>query len=128
MKKINAFLIALLLLVALPLALAGTAKADDMTKTNNGIKATLKVDPSRSMIDLYLADGKTREALTEAKVKATVVLPDGSVVEKDLMGMKMGPAFSFMNTLDMSLNGRYSFDIRVETGVIVAVFRFAADI
>jgi len=128
MKKINAFLLTLLLLVSLPLVVPGGAGADEMTKTKNGIKAALNVDPSKSMIDIYLTDDRTEQTLTKAKVRATVVLPDGSVVEKDLMGMMMGPAFSFMNTLDMSLNGRYSFDIKVETGNATAVFKFTADI
>lgn len=128
MKKINSLLLALLLVAALFQAMPGTVRADEMTKTRNGIEAALKVDPSKSMIDLYLADAKTREAVTEAKVRVKVALPDGTVVEKDLLGMKMGPAFSFMNTLDMSSNGRYSFDILVETGKTTASFRFTADI
>lgn len=128
MKKINAILLALLFLVALPLTSPAGAGADDMTKTKNGIKAALNLDPSKSMVDLYLTDNKTKQTLKEAKVRATVVLPDGSVVEKELMGMMMGPVFSFMNTLDMSLNGRYSFDINVETGNTKAVFKFTADI
>jgi hypothetical protein len=36
-------------------------------------------------------------------------------VEKDLIGMKMGEAYSFMNSLDMSRPGRYSFDISIES-------------
>lgn len=128
MKNIKAVLLILPLLVALILAIPGVSGAGEMTRTKNGIKAELNLDPSKSMIDLYLTDNKTEQALTEAKVRATVVLPDGSVVEKDLMGMMMGPAFSFMNTLDMSLNGRYSFDIKVKTGNATAVFKFTADI
>ncbi len=41
MKKTNAFLLALLLLVALPLAGTGGAKADDMTKKKTGSRPPL---------------------------------------------------------------------------------------
>ena len=81
------------------------------TKIENGIKATLKVTLSKNMIDLILEDAKTGKAITEADVNAKIQLPDGSHVEKKLMGMKMGDIFSFMNSLDMSRKGTYHFGI-----------------
>lgn len=84
------------------------------TKIMDGIKGRLKVTPAMSMLDLYLADAKTGEVITQAKVKATITMPDGKKVEKDLPGMKMGETFSYMNTLDFSLKGVYTFDITAE--------------
>ena len=32
------------------------------------------------------------------------------------MGMKMGAEFSFMNSADLSLKGKYTFDVTAEIG------------
>lgn len=88
------------------------ADKKEATKTNDGLKATLKVEPEKSMVDLFLTELRNNKPVTEAKVKATITTPKGTV-EKELIGMKMEDIFSFMNTLDMSAKGRYSFDILI---------------
>lgn len=94
------------------------------TATEAGIKATLKVNRSNSMVDLYLADEKTGMPVTSGKVLAEIKLPDGKTVEKELIGMKMGQEYSFMNSLDLSLKGKYAFDISVSAGSRRARFDF----
>lgn len=94
------------------------------TSTESGIKATLKVNQSSSMVDLYLAEEKTGAPVTSGKVFAKIKLPNGKIVEKELMGMKMGQEYSFMNSLDLSLKGKYSFDITVVAGSTRARFDF----
>ncbi|MBI5643040.1 MAG: hypothetical protein HY954_06165 [Deltaproteobacteria bacterium] len=103
------------------------ARAEDMTGRSGGIQATLKVDPKKSMIDLYLYDyAKALTPITEAKVEVRIRTPRGAV-KKDLAGMKMGGEYSFMNSLDLSAKGRYIFDITVETGGRKANFSFSYD-
>ena len=85
-------------------------------KSANGIKGRLKITPSKSMLDLYLTDAATDKSITKAKVRAVITMPDGKKVENDLMGMKMGAEFSFMNTADLSLKGKYTFDVSAEVG------------
>lgn len=80
-------------------------------KVVEGIEGRLKVTPEMNMIDFYLYDAKTDNAITYAKVKITITLPDGKKVEKELPGTKTEETFSFMNTIDLSLKGMYSFDI-----------------
>ncbi len=86
-----------------------------VSKVENGIKATLKVTPSKNMVDLILEDAKTGKPITEANVNAKIQLPDDSHVEKKLIGMKMGDIFSFMNSLDMSRKGTYYFEFFVRS-------------
>lgn len=117
-------LIVALLLAAIPVV----GSAFETEKTSGGIKAVLKVDPAKSMVDLYLSDSSTRKEITNAKVRATIILPKGDVVEKELIGMKMGDVFSFMNTLDMSRKGRYRFEVTVEAGKTRVKFDFHSDI
>lgn len=103
----------------------GTAKAEE-AQVSNGIKAVLKVDPAKSMVDLYLYNmAKTLTPMKDAKVKAVVTMPDGKKVEKELIGMKMGDTYSYMNSLDMRLKGGYSFDISVQAGKRKARFAFS---
>ena len=124
MKKKKAFLIAMLIAIAASFQ-ANNARADELSKTADGIKAILKLDPAKSMVDFYISDAKTGKGIEDAEVEAIITLPDGKKVEKELMGMKMGgDAFSFMNTLDMSLNGNYNFDIMVEAGKTRVNFNF----
>jgi hypothetical protein len=118
--KILKVLIVALLLTAIPVV----GSASEVAKTSGGIKAVLKVDPAKSMVDLYLSDSKTRKEIKGAKVKVTITLPTGEKVEKELMGMKMGVSFSFMNTMDMSRKGSYIFDITVELGKTTHKFNF----
>lgn len=91
------------------------AQAETSIKSSEGVKAVLKTDPAKKMMDLFLSELPGGKEITEAKVKASVTFPDGRKVEKDLIGMKMGDAYSFMNSLDMSRPGRYSFDISIES-------------
>ena len=104
------------------------AEADEMTNSANGIKATLKINAPKSMIDLYLFDQATLRPIADLKAVASITYPDGRKGEKELMGMKMGEAVSYMNTLDMSQKGRYIFDITVESGKRKAKFHFACDV
>src|SRR3989337_2880891 len=101
--------------------------SDGVSKIEKGIKATLKVTPSKNMVDLILEDAKTGKAITEADVNAKVQMPDGSLIEKKLAGMKMGEMFSFMNSLDMHAKGTYRFDISVRTGNRDIQFNFQYD-
>lgn len=88
--------------------------SEGVTQVEKGIKATLKVTPSKSMVDLILEDAKTGKPITKADVNAKIQLPDNSHLEKKLMGMKMGGVFSFMNSLDLSRKGTYHFGILVK--------------
>jgi len=94
------------------------------TSTESGIKAILKVNRSNSMVDLYLMDAETGASVTSGKVFAKVKLPNGKTVEKELIGMQMGQEYSFMNSLDLSLKGKYAFDISVAAGDKRARFDF----
>jgi len=89
--------------------------SDGVSKIEKGIKATLKVTPSKNMVDLILEDSKTGKPITEAHVNAKIQLPDDSHVEKKLIGMKMGDIFSFMSSLDMSRKGTYYFEFFVRS-------------
>lgn len=80
-------------------------------KVVKGVEGRLKVMPAMNRIDFYLYDTKTDKAITDAKVRAIITMPDGKKIEKELQGMKMEETFSFMNTVDLSLQGIYSFDI-----------------
>lgn len=110
----NKMTILLVMLFSFSLGLLPAAgEAETSIKSSEGVKAVLKTDPSKSMIDLFLSEGA--KEITDAKVMASVTFPDGKKVEKELIGMKMGAAYSFMNSLDMSMPGRYSFDISIRT-------------
>ena len=98
------------------------------SKVAEGIKATFKVTPSMSMVDIILADAATNKAITKAKVVASVKGPDGKVQEKELVGMKMGKEYSFGNTIDFSRKGNYSFDIRVEVDKRKVRFNFKYEV
>src|SRR3990170_4860234 len=87
--------------------------SEAVSKVEKGIKATLKVTPSKNMVDLILEDAKTGKPITEADVNAKIQLPDDTHVDKKLIGMKMGETFSFMNSLDMSRKGTYYFEFFV---------------
>lgn len=100
--------------------------AETSTKSSDGVKAVLKTDPAKKMIDLFLSEGANE--ITDAKVTASVTLPDGQKVEKDLIGMKMGEAYSFMNSLDMSKPGRYSFEITIKKSGKSVKFQFIQNI
>jgi hypothetical protein len=89
--------------------------AETSVKSSEGVKGVLKTDPAKKMVDLFLSELPSGKEITDAKVRASVTFPDGRRVEKDLIGMKMGEAYSFMNSLDMSRPGRYSFDISIES-------------
>ncbi|MBI5468364.1 MAG: hypothetical protein HY891_04450 [Deltaproteobacteria bacterium] len=122
--KILKILMFTLLIAAMPVI----GSASEVAKTSGGIKAVLNVDPAKSMVDLYLSDSKTQKEISGAKVKAAITLPNGEKVEKELMGMKMGDSFSFMNTLDMSRKGSYIFDITVDLGKTTHKFNFHYDV
>jgi|GEM_PF-2678393 hypothetical protein len=133
MKKLVKAVFLVLLLSAAP-AFAATehgshdhGSADNAlvgTATDTGIKATLKVNRSNSMVDLYLVNASTGASMTAGKVFAKIKLPNGKTVEKELIGMKMGQEYSFMNSLDLSLKGKYAFDISVAAGGKQARFDF----
>jgi len=102
----------LLMLVAASSVIAHTGhEMEGEGKVVKGVEGWLKVTPEMSMIDFYLYDAKTHKAITDAKVKVTITLPDGKKMEKELPGTKTEETFSFMNTVDLSLKGVYSFDI-----------------
>ncbi len=98
------------------------------TKVVDGIKGRFKVTPSMHMLDLYLADAATDKVITGAKVKVAITMPDGKKAEKEFSGMKMGEVFSYMNTTDLSLKGKYSFDITAEVGNKKPTFSFTYEV
>ncbi|MBI5199542.1 MAG: hypothetical protein HZA09_05965 [Nitrospirae bacterium] len=90
----------------------GTAQGE--SKVVDGVKAVLNVTPSMSMVDVVLTYADTGKTITNGKVFASVKGPDGKVEKKELVGGTMGKEFSFMNTLNLSRKGKYSFDITTE--------------
>ena len=80
-------------------------------KVVKGVEGRLKVMPAMNRIDFYLYDSKKDKTITTVKVSATITMPDGKKIEKELPGTKTEETFSFMNTVDLSLQGIYSFDI-----------------
>lgn len=126
MKTLKIIMAVLFIIAAIS---ADSIASGGLEKTAGGIKAVLKLDPQKSMVDLYLYDmAKTLRPITEAKVNAVVTLPGGKKVEKELMGMKMDGVFSYMNTLDMSAKGSYSFDISVKMEARKVDFNFVCDV
>ncbi|OGP13714.1 MAG: hypothetical protein A2052_01940 [Deltaproteobacteria bacterium GWA2_54_12] len=119
----------ILLLIVFSLGLwPAVVRAETSTKSSNGVKAVLKTDPAKKMVDLFLSELPGGKEITDAKVTASVTFPDGRKVEKDLIGMKMGEAYSFMNSLDMSKPGRYSFDIAIKKSGKSIKFEFIQNI
>jgi hypothetical protein len=119
MKTIISIITAVFLAVSMSLispAAANGADRAETTKSVSGIKATLAVSPDKSMVDLYLTDEATGREIRTAKVRALISTPGNpsKKIEKELIGMSMDGRFSFMNSLDMSFKGRYSFEIQVE--------------
>ncbi len=119
-KKFRSTLMTLFTLFAAFVFIAGISwgemkhvPSEAVSKVEKGIKATLKVTPSKNMVDLILEDAKTGTPVTEADINAKIQLPDDSHVEKKLIGMKMGDIFSFMSRLDMSRKGTYYFEFFV---------------
>lgn len=55
-------------------------------------------------------------------------MPDGKKIEKDPLGMKMGGAFSFTNTADLSLKGKFHIDISADVGKKKVQFLFTYDV
>lgn len=105
-----------------------SAYGAELAKTDKGIKAVLKIDANGSMMDLCLYDlSKALRPIKEAKAFAIVTTPGKKKVEKELTGMEMGKAFSFMGTLDMREKGRYIIDIKVEADKKTAKFNFIYD-
>jgi len=104
------------------------AEAETSMKSSDGVKAVLKTDRAKKMVDLFLSEAKSGKEITKAKVTASVKMPDGKTVRKELLGMKMGDAYSFMNSLDMSVPGRYSFDIEIRSSGKTMKFEFTQDI
>src|SRR3990167_4035415 len=101
--------------------------SDGVSKIEKGIKATIKVTPSKNMVDLILEDAKTGKAITEADVNAKVQMPDDTHVDKKLIGMKMEDKYSFMNSLDMHIKGTYRFEVFVKGGGKDVQFNFQYD-
>lgn len=122
----------LLLLIFITPAIAQQDQMDQQmageTKVVDGISGRFKVTPSMNMLDLYLTDKKTNKVITQAKARVNVISPDGIKIEKELAGMKMGEVYSFMNNLDMSMKGKYKFDITVESGKKKVTFPFAYEV
>jgi len=113
----------MILLMTLAVAGAGNAiAAMKMTKTVDGFEATLSISPK--MADLRLVEAGSGRAVMNAVVTATVVSPSGQKRVKKLMGMKMGEVYSYMNSIDMSSKGRYTFHITVKAGERIVSLEF----
>ena len=80
-------------------------------KVVKGVEGRLKVMPAMNRIDFYLYDSKKDKTITTVKVSATITMPDGKKIEKELPGTKTEETFSFMNTVDLSVKGIYRFEI-----------------
>lgn len=91
------------------------AVAAQSADTEKNVKGVLKTDPAKKMIDLFLSELPSGREIMDAKVRAAITYPDGRKVEKELIGMRMGEVYSFMNSLDFSKPGRYSFDVSIQT-------------
>ncbi len=132
-QMLSRLVIIALFFTALSVPFSDKAYGAKMEKRDSGIKATLKVDAEKSMMDVYLYDlSKALKPIKDAKVTASVILPDGKKVTKELMGMEMEhharhKVFSFMNSLDMREKGRYIFDIKVKLQNKTAKFNFIYD-
>ncbi len=100
---------------------------ESQEKRSGNVKAVLKIDHEKSMVDLYLNDAASNRPITAALVKAVIKTPDGKKIEKELIGMRMGEAFSYMNTLEMSKKGSYTFEIKVDYGGTKVPFSFFYD-
>lgn len=127
MKILNRyFLMMALFLIVIPAIMGiNDASADGMTKTVNGIKATLKIDRTQDMVDLYLTDTATQKPITDALASADIRTPKGNLKDKHLLGMKMAEGYSYMNKIDMKDKGEYVFDITVEYGKKQVKFNFS---
>lgn len=128
MRVKTALISSIFVLILLALTGMGLAGADDMTENAGGIKATLKIDVSKGMAELYLADLDTSKAVTGAKVGALITNPAGRKEEKALMYMKMGEVVPYMSMLDLSRKGRYIFDVTAESGKKKARFHFTYEV
>ncbi len=113
---------------AVIVSLSAQAMASEAVKTVGGIKAVLRLDTEKSMMDIYLSDALTGKDITDGKVTAVITMPDGEKIEKELMGMKMGASFSFMSSLNMPRKGMYLFDITVDTGKTKIRFKFSQSV
>lgn len=119
--------VSMLLCLIFVSAVAGNAlAAKKLTETVDGFTATLSVSPK--MVDLFLVDAASGKAVTDGVVTATVVHPDGQKLVKKLMGMKMGEVYSYMNSLDMSAKGIYTFHIIVKAGEKSVQFDFKSGV
>lgn len=124
MKSMKIAVSLLILLLISPVMATGWESPE---KKSGNVKAVLKIDPEKSMVDLYLNDAVSNRPITDARVKAAVKTPDGKKIEKELIGMRMREAFSYMNTLEMSKKGKYSFEIKVDSGGTKVLFSFFYD-
>lgn len=124
MKSVKVAVSLLILFLISPVMANGWESPE---KKSGNVKAVLKIDPEKSMVDLYLNDAASNRPITGALVKAVIKTPDGKKIEKELMGMRMGEAFSYMNTLEMSKKGSYTFEITVDYGGTKVRFSFFYD-
>jgi hypothetical protein len=122
MVSVTLFLCLVLAAVAVDNALAEMK----LTKTVDGLKATLSVTPK--MADLLLVDAGSGRAVTDGVVTATVVYPNGKKSVKKLMGMKMGDVYSYMNSIDISAKGIYTFHITVKVAKRTVKFDFKSGV
>lgn len=114
MKRVIIFYISCILLLLATASSVIAHTGHEMVgevKVVKGVEGRLKVMPAMNRIDFYLYDTKTDKAITDAKVRAIITMPEGKKMEKELPGTKTEETFSFMNTVDLSLQGIYSFDI-----------------
>lgn len=100
-----------LLAIASPITAHTGHEMEGEGKVVEGIEGWLKVTPAMNRIDFYLYDSKKDKTITTVKVSATITMPDGKKIEKELPGTKTEETFSFMNTVDLSVKGIYRFEI-----------------
>lgn len=115
MKKVwIAWVVAAVILFGGLVSVERADAAGELSETKEGLTATLRLTPEKSMVDLFLKDAGTGKAVKDAEADAVIKMPDGSTVSKELMGMNMGGEFSYMNSLVMRQKGTYEFVVNVK--------------
>jgi len=103
--------------------------AEKLTKSSNDMKAVLTFDADTSLIDVYLSDAKTAQAIKDAQLKALVKTPSGKRITVELPGMMMGQTWSYMNNVEMTEAGKYSISLTAHRkGGKKAKFKFTVKV
>lgn len=103
--------------------MADRAFADD-ERPSESMKWSMKIKPLLGTAELSLKDSTTGKTITKARVKAIITMPDGRKTQKTFKGARRGKNFVFVSTVDVSMQGKYIFDVDVTSGKERLKFRF----